>query len=392
MSQTPHEHYMQRCLELAANGLREAMPNPSVGAVLVHDGRIIGEGHTSPFGGPHGEVNCLNSVLEADRHLIPKATLYVSLEPCSHYGKTPPCCDLIIKNEIQDIVIGCVDPNEKVAGNGIRKLQEAGKNVTVGVLEAECREFNHRFFTFHEKQRPYIILKWAESADGFLSPSNRLLDDSMVRSFDSSNNPKIQKSNIQDVEQSKNPKIELSDKKPVWITNKYSRQLVHKWRSEEMAILVGTQTVLDDNPGLDVRSWTGPSPVRIVLDRTNRITDDYSVKNHKIKSIFLTETSNLPNLDNLLYESIAFDDKLPKNIANVLFKHNLQSVIVEGGRKTLQTFIDANLWDEARVFKGTSVFNDGTPAPQFAAKPIRREMILDDELIIYRNYGAGNYI
>jgi diaminohydroxyphosphoribosylaminopyrimidine deaminase/5-amino-6-(5-phosphoribosylamino)uracil reductase len=387
-----HEHYMQRCLELAANGLREAMPNPSVGAVLVYDGRIIGEGHTSPFGGPHGEVNCLNSVLEEDRHLIPQSTLYVSLEPCSHYGKTPPCCDLIIRNEIQNIVVGTVDPNEKVAGNGIRKLQEAGKNVTVGVLEAECREFNRRFFTFHEKQRPYIILKWAESADGFLSPSVRLLDDSTIRSFDSSKSPKIQKSKNQDVEQSKNPKIELSDKKPVWITNKYSRQLVHKWRSEEMAILVGTQTVLDDNPSLDVRTWTGQNPVRIVLDRTNKISDYYSVKNHKIKTIFLTETSNLSNLDTLLYETVAFDDNLPKTIAEVLFRHNLQSVIIEGGRKTLQTFIDANLWDEARVFKGTSVFTDGTPAPQLAADPTHREMVLDDELIIYRNYGTGNYI
>lgn len=347
---------MQRCLELAANGLREAMPNPSVGAVLVYEGRIIGEGHTSPFGGPHGEVNCLNSVLEADRHLIPQSTLYVSLEPCSHYGKTPPCCDLIIRNEIQNIVIGCVDPNEKVAGKGIRKLEEAGKNVTVGVLEKECREFNRRFFTFHEKQRPYIILKWAESSDGFLSPKHK------------------------------------DEQKPVWITNEYSRQLVHKWRSEEMAILVGTQTVLDDNPGLDVRSWTGPSPVRIVLDRTNRISEDYSVKNHKIKSIILTETPNLPNLDTLLYESIAFDDKLPKNIAEVLYRHNLQSVIIEGGRQTLQTFIDANLWDEARVFKGTAIFNDGTPAPQLSANAIHREMILDDELIIYRNYGNGNNI
>lgn len=408
MSQTPHEHYMQRCLELAANGLRDAMPNPSVGAVLVHNGRIIGEGHTSPFGGPHGEVNCLNSVTEADRHLIPQSTLYVSLEPCSHYGKTPPCCDLIIRNEIQNIVIGCVDPNEKVAGNGIRKLQEAGKNVTVGVLEAECREFNRRFFTFHEKQRPYIILKWAESSDGFLSPKDRLLDgstvglldtglldDSTIGLLDDANNQsnrRIEQSNNRTIKQSNNPKIQLSDKKPVWITNKYSRQLVHKWRSEEMAILVGTQTVLDDNPALDVRSWTGPSPVRIVLDRTNRISEDYSVKNHKIKSIILTETPNLPNLDTLLYESIAFDDKLPKNIAEVLYRHNLQSVIIEGGRQTLQTFIDANLWDEARVFKGTAIFINGTPAPQLSANAIHREMILDDELIIYRNYGNGNNI
>ena len=389
MLNIPHEHYMLRCLELAQNGLREAMPNPSVGAVLVHEGRIIGEGHTSPFGGPHGEVNCINSVPEADKHLIPLATLYVSLEPCSHYGKTPPCCDLIIRNEIQHIVIGTIDPNEKVAGNGIRKLQEAGKNVIVGVLEKECREFNRRFFTFHEKQRPYIILKWAESADGFLSP-DKLLDSSIdglsdIGLLDSST---VEKPNNPIIESSKN----LSDKKPVWITNAYSRQLVHKWRSEEMAILVGTQTVIDDNPQLDVRSWTGPNPVRIVLDRSNKISDYYSVKNHKIKTIILTEVSNLPNLDNLLYETVAFDDNLPKTIAQVLYRHNLQSVIIEGGRKTLQTFIDANLWDEARVFKGTAVFTNGTPAPQLNADAAHREMVLDDELIIYSNYGKRNYI
>ena len=359
---------MQRCLDLARNGLREAMPNPSVGAVLVYNGRIIGEGHTSPFGGPHGEVNCLNSVSEADRHLISLATLYVSLEPCSHYGKTPPCCDLIIRNEIQNIVVGTVDPNIKVAGNGILKLQEAGKNVTVGILEAECREFNRRFFTFHEKQRPYIILKWAESADGFLSPKNKSLEGSNVQINESPNN------------------------RPVWITNAYSRQLVHKWRSEEMAILVGTQTVIDDNPSLDVRSWTGQNPVRIVLDRTGRINDSYAVKNHKIKTIILTENPNLTNLDSLLYECIAFNDTLPQTIADVLYNHSLQSVIIEGGRQTLQSFIDADLWDEARVFKGTAVFNDGTPAPTFGATAVTREQILDDELLTYRNYGQHNYI
>ena len=372
---------MQRCLELAQNGLREAMPNPSVGAVLVYQGRIIGEGHTSPFGGPHGEVNCINSVSQDDKHLISFATLYVSLEPCSHHGKTPPCCDLIILHQIQNIIVGTVDPNIKVAGNGIRKLKEAGKNVTIGVLEAECREFNRRFFTFHEKKRPYIILKWAESVDGFLSPLDRLLDSSTDGSFDSAA-----------IEKSKNQTIEQSNKRPVWITNTYSRQLVHKWRSEEMAILVGTQTVLDDNPQLDVRSWTGRNPVRIVLDRTGRIDDSYSVKNHKIKTIVLTENTNLSNLDSLLYECIAFNNTLPQNIADVLYKHNLQSVIIEGGLKTLQTFIDAGLWDEARVFKGKTVFTDGTPAPVFKAEAATSEKILDDELITYRNYGQRNNI
>ena len=352
---------MQRCLDLAQNGMRASMPNPSVGAVLVYNDRIIGEGHTSPYGGAHGEVNCINSVKETDRHLIPHATLYVSLEPCSHHGKTPPCCDLIIQHQIKNIVVGTADPHEKVSGNGIRKLKEAGNNVTVGVLEKECRESNRRFFTFHEKLRPYIILKWAESADGFLSPNKRALDDSIVAPDN------------------------IEDKKPVWITNPYSRQLVHKWRSEEAAIVVGTQTVLDDNPQLDVRDWSGTNPVRVVLDQHNRISANYFVKNLKIKTIILTAQHNLTNLDNLLYETVPFDERLPHTIMEVLHRHNLLSVIIEGGRQTLQTFIDAGLWDEARVFKGTSIFNKGTKAPEFNAIANERHIIQQDQLLIYRN-------
>ena len=359
--------YMQRCLELAQNGQRAAMPNPSVGAVLVHNGRIIGEGHTSPYGGPHGEVNCINSVKPEDMHLIPDATLYVSLEPCSHYGKTPPCCDLIIQHQIKNIVVGTTDPHEKVAGNGIKKLREAGKNVTVGMLEAECRDSNKRFFTFHEKKRPYIILKWAESMDGFLSPEK-----------------------IVAFRQAQDDNIE--DKKPVWITNQYSRQLVHKWRSEEAAILVGTQTVLDDNPQLDVRSWTGPDPVRIILDRTGKISDAYHVKNLKIKTIVLTEQHDLHNLENLIYETVPFTEVLPHAIAAVLYKHNLLSVIIEGGRQTLQTFIDANLWDEARVFKGPVTFGNGTKAPRFSGRLVEKHAIQDNELLIFENYDQHDNI
>ncbi len=345
-----HELYMRRCLELAKNGLRDAMPNPSVGAVLVHNNRIIGEGHTSPYGGAHGEVNCINSVQEQDRHLTPEATLYVSLEPCSHFGKTPPCSDLIIREKIRNIVIGTIDPHDKVAGNGVKKLIEAGRNVTVGILEKECREVNKRFFTFYEKKRPYIILKWAETADGYIAPEKR------------------------------------TDKKPVWITNQYSRQLVHKWRSEEAAILTGTQTVIDDNPKLDVRDWTGTNPVRVVLDKNGRITDDYFVKNHKIKSIVLTEKTNFYNLENLIYINVAFNQNLAANIAARLYKHNLLSIIIEGGLKTLQTFIDLGLWDEARVFKGNAVFNKGTKAPIFNAVLHKKEQIVNDELLIFRNY------
>lgn len=357
-----HEYYMQRCLDLAKIGLRDAMPNPSVGAVLVHNGRIIGEGHTSSYGGPHGEVNCVNSVSDADRHLIPDATLYVSLEPCSHYGKTPPCCDLIIQQQIKNIVVGTVDPHIKVAGNGIKKLEEAGRSVITGVLEKECREINKRFFTFHEKQRPYIILKWAQSADGYLSPMVKHAED------------------------------DLASKKPVWITNQYSRQLVHKWRSEEGAILVGTQTVLIDNPSLDVRDWTGKNPVRIVLDRTGKITQEYSVKNLKIKTIVLTEKNNLANFENLHYESVSFDDNLAHSIAEILFRHNLLSVIIEGGRQTLQTFIDAGLWDEARIFKGTGTFCSGTKAPEITGQLTHKNVILNDELLIFSNYDQHNNI
>jgi len=364
-----HENYMQRCLDIAQNGMRAAMPNPSVGALLVYNGRIIGEGHTSPYGGPHGEVNCINSVKEEDRHLIADATLYVSLEPCSHYGKTPPCCDLIIQHQIKNIVVGTPDPHEKVSGNGIRKLKEAGKNVMVGILEKECRESNRRFFTFHEKLRPYIILKWAESADGYLSPKKRSSDGSIVGEQD-----------------------DIEKKQPVWITNPYSRQLVHKWRSEEAAIVVGTQTVLDDNPQLDVRDWTGPNPVRIVLDQHNRISDNYFIKNLKIKTIVLTAQHNLPNLENLLYETVPFDDRLPHAVMEVLHRHGLLSVIIEGGRQTLQTFIDVGLWDEARVFKGTTIFSDGTKAPDFKAIANERHTLQQDQLLIYLNNGEHDNI
>lgn len=403
-----HELYMQRCLDIAANGLRAAMPNPCVGAVLIYNNTIIGEGYTSAYGGPHGEVNCINSVLPHNRHLIPLATLYVSLEPCSHYGKTPPCCDLVIQHSINTIVIGTTDPNPLVAGNGIKKLQKAGKTVITGILEKECREFNRRFFTFYEKKRPYIILKWAESADGFLSPSDRLLNNSNIRLLDNSTarssedlnsissdiledrnvkNLKIQTNPDLDnrrIGQSNNPIIE---KKPVWITNPYSRQLVHKWRSEEMAILAGTQTVIDDNPKLDVRDWTGLNPVRVVLDRTGRINDSYFVKNGKIKTIILTGHTNFHNLDNLVYEQVSFDQNLPFAIAGILYKYGLQSVIIEGGLQTLQTFINAGLWDEARVFKGTVSFAEGTHAPQLTGKLTAKEQLLDDELLNFRNYG-----
>ena len=332
-----NQKYIKRCIEIAKNGISNAMPNPSVGAVIVYNDTIIGEGFTSAYGGNHAEVNAINSV--KDKSLLAKSTIYVSLEPCSHFGKTPPCCNLIIEHNIPNIVVGILDSNKKVAGNGIKKLLEAGRNVTVGVLEKECYQSNIRFFTFHEKKRPYIILKWAETLNGFIAPETR------------------------------------NDQKPVWITNEYSRQLVHKWRSEEQAILIGTQTVIDDNPKLDVRDWTGKNPVRIVLDLNNRIPKENHIFDNQQETIVISDKNNI-NKENLSQE-----------IANFLFSKNIQSVIIEGGNKTLQTFIDSNLWDEARIFVGNCTFENGTKAPILNKMYQEKSETIDtDKLLIFKNY------
>lgn len=342
-----HEKYIKRCIELAKNGLGTTYPNPLVGSVIVHNDEIIGEGWHKKSGEGHAEVNAVNSV--KDKSLLSKSTIYVSLEPCSHFGKTPPCCDLIIAKNIPNVVIGTVDPNERVAGKGIKRLIEAGKNVTIGILEDECNELNKRFFTFHQKQRPYIILKWAETLDGFIAPK------------------------------------EKEEQKPVWITNPYSRQLVHKWRSEEHAILVGTQTVIDDNPTLNIRDWTGNNPVRIVLDRKNRIPKESHIFNKEATTILISDENQTSENSNLIIETIDFDGNIAEQITAVLYKHNIQSVIIEGGRQLLQTFIDAYLWNEARVFIGTISFGNGTKAPNLHSKLVEKHTILGDELLIFRN-------
>ncbi|MEZ0182861.1 bifunctional diaminohydroxyphosphoribosylaminopyrimidine deaminase/5-amino-6-(5-phosphoribosylamino)uracil reductase RibD [Flavobacterium oncorhynchi] len=345
-----HEKYIRRCIELAKNGLGTTYPNPMVGSVIVYNDTIIGEGWHKKAGEPHAEVNAVRSV--KDKSLLKKATIYVSLEPCSHFGKTPPCCDLIIENKIPNVVVGTVDPNEKVAGNGIRKLVEAGANVVVGILEDECNELNKRFFTFHQKKRPYIILKWAESLDGYLAPEKEI----------------------------------NQERKPVWITNKYSRQLVHKWRSEEQAILVGTQTVIDDNPKLNVRDWSGNNPVRVVLDQNNRISKDSFVFDNSVKTIVLTKSENNISTENTLFEKIEFDNNSIENILWVLHQHQIQSIIIEGGKQTLQSFIDKNIWDEARIFIGKNTFEKGTKAPELKKKNEVKTYIQNDELIYVRNH------
>lgn len=350
-----HEKYIKRCLELAKNGIGSTSPNPSVGAVVVVDDVIIGEGYTSAYGGSHAEVNAINSV--KDKMQLKDATIYVSLEPCNHHGKTPPCSDLIIRSGIKNVVIGCIDPFEKVAGGGIKKLKDNGCNVTLGVLEEECLESNKRFFTFLRERRPYIVLKWAETNDGFIDIDRK------VGSID--------------------------EAKPNWITNIYSRQLVHKWRAEEDAILVGTNTVLKDNPKLDVRDFAGKNPVRVVLDRTLRIPKNCHIYNGKVKTIILTEVEK-KNTENVIFESIDFSKNVAQQICEVLCTHKILSVIVEGGKQTLETFIKDNLWHEARVFKGKISFLEGIKAPNIKGELISETNIKEDTLKIIQNERHSN--
>ena len=330
-----HEKYIKRCIQIAKNGLGSTAPNPMVGCVIVNKKHIIGEGFTSPYGGNHAEVNAINSV--RDPSLLKSSELYVTLEPCAHYGKTPPCADLIVHHKIPKVIIGTVDIHNKVAGKGIEKLIMAGCNVTIGVLEDDCKEHHKRFFTFHSDKRPYIILKWAQTADGFIAPKTR------------------------EVQQ------------PVWITNDMSRQLVHKWRSEEQSILVGTNTILEDNPTLTTRDWTGKNPIRIVIDKEEKLSKDLKVFGTDAQTLLISK------------HTIDFEKPLAKQICSFLYEHNITSVIIEGGSKTLQTFIDEHLWDEARIFKGSTTFKEGTKAPQLSGHLISEQKIHKDTLKIYKN-------
>lgn len=354
---------MSRAIEIARNGLGTTAPNPMVGAVIVHDEKIIGEGFTSPFGGAHAEVNAIASVV--DKTLLKRSTLYVTLEPCSHFGKTPPCADLIVQHKIPSVCIGLSDPHEKVAGKGIEKLRKAGIEVTTGILADECQEHHKRFLTFHNKKRPYIVLKWAQTADGFIAPYT--------------------------AERRENPE-------PYWISNAYSRQLTHKWRSEEQAILVGTNTVLDDNPKLDVRRWTGKNPTRIVLDRSLKIPKEFQVlggglpivkrgvptQDGSASTLMLTEVEEPSRyLEGIDYQILDFSKDVASEICRILHEQNILSVLIEGGAKTLQTFINANLWDEARVFTGTSYFKKGIRAPTLSGKWVSTKKIGSDSLKTY---------
>ncbi|WP_108809319.1 bifunctional diaminohydroxyphosphoribosylaminopyrimidine deaminase/5-amino-6-(5-phosphoribosylamino)uracil reductase RibD [Aquimarina spinulae] len=344
-----HEKYIKRCIQLAKNGLGTTYSNPLVGSVIVHNDSIIGEGWHYQSGKPHAEVNAIASV--KDHSLLKDATIYVSLEPCSHFGKTPPCSDLIAEKGIKKVVIGTIDTFAKVSGAGIQKLMNAGCDVIVGVLENECLALNKRFFTFHNKKRPYIILKWAETTDGYIAP------------------------------------VSTNKREPVWITNTYSRQIVHKWRAEEQAILVGSQTVIKDNPKLTIRDWGGQHhPTRVVINRSGKIPKDSAVLDQSVKTIVITsEKLKKDNNNTLIYEVVDSQENLAKEICNILYRHNIQSVIIEGGSYTIQSFIDKNLWDEARVFEGNITFGTGIKAPTQNGNLISEQKIMTDTLKTYQN-------
>jgi diaminohydroxyphosphoribosylaminopyrimidine deaminase/5-amino-6-(5-phosphoribosylamino)uracil reductase len=340
------EKYMRRCIELARLGAGEVSPNPMVGAVIVHNDQIIGEGYHQRYGQAHAEVNAVHQVLTNHANaaeLLQQATLFVSLEPCAHYGKTPPCADLIIKHGIPQVVVGCRDPFSAVNGKGLEKLQQAGVQVITNVLEAECRQLNKRFFTRITKHRPYIILKWAQTADGFFAPDER-------RQF--------------------------------WITNDASKRLVHQWRSEEDAILVGKNTVQTDNPQLNVRYGGGKNPKRIVIDRNLELGRELHVYDQSVETFIFNalKTDLEGNIKFIALED--FDRYVPQYILYQLYLQDIQSLIIEGGAATLNAFIEADLWDEARIFTGTVMLQSGIPAPVVKGASIKEHQVDTDRLQI----------
>ncbi len=337
--------FMQRCLELALLGMGEVAPNPMVGCVIVHDGKIIGEGYHQKFGQPHAEVNAIRSVQNPD--LLAQSTLYVSLEPCAHFGKTPPCSDLIIENQIPKVVIGTIDPFAKVAGKGIERMRKAGIEVKVGFLEKECRDLNRRFFTFHEQKRPYILLKWAQTLDGFIDTDR------------------------------------TETQHPTWITNALSKRLVHKQRSEESAILIGTNTAEFDNPALTVREWTGNQPVRLVIDRIDRLNSGLQLFDEKAPTWIFAEVEKQDS-ENLKFIRLDFTQNIVPQMLTSLYQREILSVVVEGGGKLLNSFLEMNLWDEAFVYTGNQFFGKGVAAPKISGKIIAFEQLDECKLHVLR--------
>lgn len=333
---------MNRALELASMGRGNVSPNPMVGAVIVANGKIIGEGYHQQVGKSHAEVNAFAQV--NDKEALKSATIYVTLEPCNHYGRTPPCTLAILEAGIPKVVIASVDSNPQVSGSGIQRLKEAGVELITGILDVENRELNRRFYTFHEQKRPYVILKWAQTADGFIA---------------------------------------RKDYSSKWISDVYSRQLVHLWRSEEDAILVGRQTALVDNPSLTVRDVSGRNPIRVLLDTNLEIPKTHAVFNNEAETLCLNTQKNGQE-GNLEYIKFTNTHEIHE-VMKALFQRNIQSLIVEGGAATLQWFIDEGIWDEARVFTAEKVFGKGIKAPVLkGAGKVIREKVMEDELAVFR--------
>lgn len=339
----PHEKFMHRCIELAKKGLGNVSPNPLVGAVVVHNNLIIGEGYHQQYGQAHAEVNAINCV--KDKTLLPESTLYVNLEPCSHHGKTPPCADLIITHNIKQVVIGAIDTHSKVAGKGIQKLQEAGISVTYPVLEKACRLLNKRFYCFHEKKRPYVSLKWAQTNNGFISPN------SDYKNF------------------------------PFWITNAKTKILTHTWRAQEDAILIGRKTAELDNPNLNCRAVKGNNPTRILIDPELKSNYKKNTLNKQSKILIL---NNISSNKEFYSSAILLENLTPKAILQHLFEQDITSVIIEGGTHTLQQFIDVNLWDEANILLGKNEIKDGLKAPTLPASNFTKTPFGEDH--IYTHY------
>lgn len=347
-----NELNMLRCLELASSGLGTVSPNPLVGAVLIHDNRIIGEGWHQKFGGLHAEVHAINDCIKNGfESLLSESTLYINLEPCNHFGKTPPCTDLILEKKIPNVVIGMSDPFEEVNGKGIEKLRQGGVHVTENVLADECQRLNRRFITFHTLRRPYIILKFAQTKDGFIAPLQ-------------------------------------PDDKIHWISNVYSRVLVHKWRSEEDAIMVGANTVLKDNPRLTVRDWSGRNPVRITIDEKSTFPSNLNILNSEAKTIVfnLQKNTTESNVEYIKYDE---SQSMPEQICKALHQQSIQSVLIEGGLRLFQEFINENLWDEARIFTAPKNLLDGISAPFITGNIMSRDFIQQDELCVLTNKQNG---
>ncbi|MFN8843689.1 MAG: bifunctional diaminohydroxyphosphoribosylaminopyrimidine deaminase/5-amino-6-(5-phosphoribosylamino)uracil reductase RibD [Chryseotalea sp.] len=337
-----HEIFMQRAIQLAENGRGWVSPNPMVGCVIVHNEIIIGEGWHKKYGDKHAEVNAIEAV--ENQSLLQEATVYVSLEPCSHFGKTPPCADLLIGKKVKRVVVGAGDPNPLVNGKGIKKLRDAGIEVIENILADVCAEQNKRFFLHHQKERPYIILKWAQTADSFIAQEN----------YESK-----------------------------WISGTLSRQLVHKWRTEEDAILVGRQTALHDNPQLTARDWPGKQPQRVVIDRFLKLPESLHLFDRSQPTLVYNVIKHEEHT-NLILSRIDEEGFL-WHLTKDLHKRKIQSVIIEGGATTLQHFIDQGLWDEARIFTSSTIFGKGIRAPHFHGILVSSETLETDIIQIYRN-------